>query len=510
MDAARTTLKWMIALTLALGIALPAGAAELSASLMTAYNSITSDEARQHVDTLANDTFEGREAGSRGGHAAGKYLVEYFSRAKLQPAGDPKSYFQAFGAQYRNILGVLPGSDPELRSEVVVIGAHYDHVGYGNQKNSFGPWGFVHNGADDNASGTSGLLEIVDAFSKLPQAPRRTILFALWDAEEKGLLGSEHWVKQPTLPLDRVHMTLNMDMIGRLRDNRIEVYGTRTARGLREFVTRQNVDSGLWLTYTWEMKANADHYTFYTRGLPTVFLHTGLHGDYHRPSDDAEKIDTSGIEKVARLAFLLTYAFADDAARWPFRKESRQDTPTTQKAFETSTVPPVRRLGVDWSPAADGNFVEVTRVGRASPAQKADVRVGDRIVQINGRKLDSPADFAELILIADRSTSLLVERGGEAQPIEKSIELDGGPSRWGIAWREDDAEPNSVTVIRVLSGSPGDKGGVHVGDRIMRVGDHDIRLGDNLVDHLAAAPATLELVVERDGNLMRLPLKSLK
>src|SRR5581483_3518130 len=137
----------------------------------------------------------------RGGHAAAVYLAQQFEKYKLAGGASPTSYFQVFSNQYRNLLGLLEGSDPTLREQVIVVSAHYDHVGYGNSQNSYGPIGFIHNGADDNASGDAGLLELVEAFTKLEQRPKRTILFAMWDGEEGGLLGSKHWVANPTLPL---------------------------------------------------------------------------------------------------------------------------------------------------------------------------------------------------------------------------------------------------------------------------------------------------------------------
>ncbi len=149
------------------------------------------------------------------------------SRKRDSPAAAEQGYFQDFDGASRNILGLWEGSDPALKQEVIIVGAHYDHVGYGTPSNSFGPIGRIHNGADDNASGTSGLLEIMEAIVRLEPRPRRTLLFALWDGEEKGLLGSKHWVAQPTLPLERVKLMLNMDMIGRLRDNRLEIGGSR-------------------------------------------------------------------------------------------------------------------------------------------------------------------------------------------------------------------------------------------------------------------------------------------
>jgi acetylornithine deacetylase/succinyl-diaminopimelate desuccinylase-like protein len=218
----------------AYGIADPAAAADLAA----ARASITAGDAKRHVDALADDTFEGREAGSRGGRAAGAYIVEELARLGLEPAGDDvagpdgvrqRSFFQPFspapspptaqpapqaaskppGGVMRNILALLPGQDPAVSGELVVASAHYDHVGYGNATNSFGPIGLIHNGADDNASGVAGLIEVAEACVRLPSRPRRTILFAFWDGEEKGLLGSSHFIRErPANRWPRAHGTV--------------------------------------------------------------------------------------------------------------------------------------------------------------------------------------------------------------------------------------------------------------------------------------------------------------
>ena len=177
-----------------------------AAKLAKAVESVTTDELRKHVEFLADDTLEGREAGSRGGQAAATYLTKEFARQGLGTAGENQSYFQGFNGSCRNILGMLEGSDPKLKEQVILLGAHYDHVGYGRRGNSYGPFGYIHNGADDNASGVSGLLEIIDAIKQLPQPPKRSILFVLWDAEEVTISDA---------PGDRAHEGRALDRAGR-------------------------------------------------------------------------------------------------------------------------------------------------------------------------------------------------------------------------------------------------------------------------------------------------------
>lgn len=198
-------------------------------ALATAAASITKDELKTYVDVLADDTLEGRETGSRGGRAAANYLFKAFEKLGAAPAGDGGTYFQSFNAASRNVVAIVEGSNARLKDQAIVIGAHYDHVGYGNARNSYGPTGYIHNGADDNASGVAGLLEVLDAVKTLPTPPRRSILFACWDAEEGGLHGSRHWVSKPTVPISQVVLDINMDMIGRMKNGHLEILGSRTA-----------------------------------------------------------------------------------------------------------------------------------------------------------------------------------------------------------------------------------------------------------------------------------------
>ena len=313
-------------------------------------STITLDGVRRHVDVMADDTFEGREAGSRGGRAAGLYIVKQFEAAGIPGGGAKGSYYQPFGTGYSNILGLLTGSDPELKREVLIVSAHYDHVGYGTRRNSYGPIGQIHNGADDNASGVAAVLKLVEAFSKLPEPPKRTILFAFWDGEEKGLLGSEHWAGQPTLPLPSVRLVINADMVGRLRGNRLEIFGSRTTSGLRRVFSSDNVEPSLLLDFSWELKSNSDHFSFYKRRVPALLIHTGLHGDYHRPSDDAERINLEGLKQITQLLFLVIDDLANAPQLGGYREQSQNESPATQADAEKPLSHPPSRLGLRWHP----------------------------------------------------------------------------------------------------------------------------------------------------------------
>ena len=325
----------------------PVPAAETNA-YQAGRDSIVAQEMFQTVNDLASPKFEGREAGTTGGRAAGDYLVEQFRKLPLMPAGERQGYFQPFGYNYRNILALLPGSDPALKDQTIVVGAHYDHLGHGRPRDN-NPPGTIYPGADDNASGTAGVLALARTFSSMPIAPRRSILFLCFDGEEKGLLGSKHWTAEPTLPLARVKFMLNLDMIGALRADRVLVFGTRTATGLRRMASMSNQDGGMTLDFSWLMQANADHYSFYERGIPTLFLHTDLHQRYHKPTDVAAKINREGMERVGRLAFAILYAMADDPASPRFRAAARAENEEGAAAWKPPSRlcsgPVTRRCG---------------------------------------------------------------------------------------------------------------------------------------------------------------------
>jgi hypothetical protein len=470
--------------------------------------SILADDLRGHVQLLADDSLEGREAGSRGGYTAGNYLVRTFQQY-LEPAAGDRQYFQLFGNRYRNILGVLPGGDPRLKHEYILVGAHYDHVGYGTRRNSNGPIGLIHNGADDNASGAAGVLELIAAFGETGLRPERSILFALWDGEEKGLLGSQHWVGQPTVPLDQVKLAINLDMIGRLRNQSLEVLGTRTMPGLRRAVAEANFPGELTLDFPWKLEDNSDHHTFILRQIPIVMFHTGLHDDYHRPSDDVERVNFDGLQATARLVFNTLTELSAAESLPPFRDASRYEGEVRQREFEQSLSAPAPRLGISWKPVdpADPPGLILQTVRPGSPADRSGLRPADRLTKLNGRPLLSSSTLQQLVVTASQ-IRVGVVRVGEDNEEELTIPLDGSPSRIGISWRFSTAEPDCVTIVRVVQHSPADQAGLRVGDRIHRLNEAtfaDSQQFQQLAQQLEL-PATVR--IERAGQIRELLLPS--
>ncbi|RIK77485.1 MAG: hypothetical protein DCC68_17250 [Planctomycetota bacterium] len=483
---------------------------EKNSALADALASVNATDLRRHADFLAADTLEGRAAGSRGGQAAGGYLIDQLRQMKLHGGGIDGAFHQAVPSGGRNILAVVPGVDPDLRREVIVVGAHYDHVGYGNSRNSNGPIGLIHNGADDNASGTAALLEIAEALSRLPQSPRRTILLAWWDGEEDGLLGSKHWVANPTIAKDRLRLMLNMDMVGRLRNDRVEVTGVRTAHGFRRWISQWNDEPVLSLDFQWEIKGNSDHHPFYETGVPIIMFHTGLHDDYHRPSDDVERLSFGGMERVTRLmlALLLDAANADKVPA--FRSASRRETTEyARRQFERPLDAPAPRLGLAWDAKDTTGGLLVKAVDEGSPAGRAGLRPGDRILALNDARWRHEDEFRALVWAAATPARMLVQRAMSDTPIVVPVELAGSPVRLGMAWRVDEAEPGTVFVVQVYPGSPAAQAGIQLGDRIQAAAGREFATSDDLLGIIAGQAGSFELRIERNGAVKTLTVSGL-
>jgi hypothetical protein len=496
--------------TIAITITVPAkhilsANAENTAAHHAALISITDKELKRHVDVLADDSFEGRAAGSRGGQAASGYLRTELAELGIEPLGTDGDYFQYFRGGWRNLIARIPGTDPALKDQYILIGAHYDHVGYGNNRTSYGPTGYIHNGADDNASGTSVLLEVAQALQMIEN--RRSMLIVFWDGEEQGLLGSKHFVRNPSVPLEQIRLSINMDMVGRLRDERLTVFGTRTLSGSRRLISEQNLSPTLTIDFDWENKPNSDHHPFFIRNIPYLMPHTGLHDDYHRPRDDAHKINAQGMEQVGRLLFRIIRQIDQQDEISGFRSLARREYPRHQRILERPTPAPVKRLGLAWkSSAASDSGLLVTRIQYGSPASEAGIQTGDRITEFDGQLIDSDVSMRAAVFAAPATSQVIVTRSDQEQPLELDIQLRGEPMRLGLSWRTDEAEPEAGLVSRVIAGSPAAAAGLRVSDRIYAVNSR--RWGDpeQMQDQLVSATLPLTLLVERDGLLETITL----
>ena len=282
--------------------------------------SITAEGAFKHVAELASDAYEGREAGTAGADKAAEYLAARLKEWKLAPAGPKGAWFQPFkagGKPARNVLGAILGSDPALKKEFVLIGAHYDHIGLERRGEDR-----INNGADDNASGTAVALEIARALASMKTKPARSILFGWWSGEEKGLLGSRPFTQNPTVDLKSIVACLNLDMVGRNAEDELDIEGTGCSPDLKalfEKVNEKKYFAKISFAQTGVLN-DTDHYWFYMAGIPAVEFYSGKHADYHAPGDEAEKISKTKLERVGKLVAVSAWELANAKTRPGFQK----------------------------------------------------------------------------------------------------------------------------------------------------------------------------------------------
>jgi len=373
---------------------------------------VTAAEIGEHVEVLASDLFEGREAGTRGERRASAYIISQLeSCERLQPDGPEGEWLQPFDinlhkqpATAHNVLARLPGSDPTLAHECIVIGAHYDHVGFGESGNALDPGvREIHNGADDNGSGSSVLLDLATSLCGSGWQPRRTILFQWYSGEELGLLGSQHWVAHPTHPLADVAVMINMDMVGRLVGRTFVVGGTGSAAGLSELAQKLCSAHQLHMIDDPPGTAPSDNSSFYDAGIPALFLFTGLHADYHRATDDSSKIELQGAQDIGRVVDDLVRALDAQDARPVFQR-----APGMAYMFN-----PRLYLGCAFEDAEAGApaGVRVSVIIPGAPAEAAGVREGDYVSSLGGHALAQSADI----------DALLAPPHGEVVPLELTL-----------------------------------------------------------------------------------------
>ena len=327
-------------------------------------------------------------------------------------------------ADVRNVMAALPGAGPHA-GEWVVVGAHYDHLGRGQLGHAMGPPTGLFHGADDNASGTAAVVELAAELKRAGPLPR-SVLFCLFSGEEEGLLGSEYFVDHPAVPLDRVVAMLNMDMVGRLRNDDLQVGGAGTAKPFDAMVAAAVAGTGLHTSTALPDEngrggmAPSDHMSFARHQVPVLFLFTGLHKDYHTPTDTADKINYAGIDRIVTVAGRLVTAMA--AMPRPTYDATSDAGPGMVVALGASAKaagPAKAALGVVPEMAADdgGAGVPISGVGPDTPAAAAGFRAGDRLTSFGTRPLAS---------LHDLSAALADARPGDR--VDVTVTRDGKPA----------------------------------------------------------------------------------
>ena len=265
-------------------------------------------------------------------------------------------------------------------------------------------------------------------------------------------------------------MAVNLDMVGRLGDRGLKVYGTRTSAGLRQVVSWENSSPALTLHFPWESLDDSDHFSFFERHIPYLMFHTGLHDDYHRPSDDADKVNAEGMRQITRLVANVVLQLADRPGPAAFRHAARGEDGLAQEQFERALPPPQPRVGIRWQPPSEeGTGLVVTSVIVGSAAERGGLRVGDRLLSFAGQDIVASDDLVDQVLRAASPVPVVVQRPGASEPLQLQLQLPGKPTQLGVSWRDDDAEPASVYLTRVIDDSPADHAGLRPGDRLYEV-----------------------------------------
>jgi aminopeptidase YwaD len=319
----------------------------------------------------------------------------------------------------RNVVAAIDGSDPALKNEWVIAGAHYDHLGLDGEFSLAGEDadGQIHHGADDNASGTSGILELARIASSNRSSFKRSVLLMAFAGEEVGLRGSSHFVANPTVDIENVVAMLNLDMIGRLRNSHIYVSGVGTSPLFRDVLEELNEPIGLALDYSDSGMGASDHMSFNIKRIPVLFFFSGLHGDYHKPSDTAEKINPDGARNVLMLAYQVLNELANNSER-PLYTEVDEPRPVSTGGGGYGpyfgSVPDFRD---------DLGGVLFADVSTASPAAEAGLRAGDLLVEFAGKPIENLYDFTYALQAEQpgNTIAVIVERNGERVAAEVTL-----------------------------------------------------------------------------------------
>ncbi len=372
----------------------------------------------EDVTFLANDSLLGRETGTAQELMAAEYLQNRMQVVGLQPKGNTDSYFQTFSFKPKNdphqevkytagdstitgtnVIGYLDNK----ANKTVIIGAHYDHLGMGGEGSLYRDGVAVHNGADDNASGVAVMLQLADSLAKRAYKGNN-YLFMAFSGEEMGLLGSNYFAKNPTIDLSKANYMINMDMVGRLREDKtLSISGTGTAPIWPQVLNATNL--GFKLVLQESGVGPSDHTSFYLQDIPVLHFFTGQHEDYHKPTDDSEKLNYEGMEMITSY-ILDIIAELDDASKLTFKKTKN----------ESEEVPRFKvALGVVPDYLYDGKGMRIDGVSEDKPAQKAGLQKGDVVIQLGDSLVTDMMSYMRALSTFDEgnSTKVVVDRDGK-------------------------------------------------------------------------------------------------
>lgn len=371
---------------------------------------------QKHIKALSDDKLEGRGTGTEGEKKAAAYIEAEFKKLKLQAKGDRNTYLQAFtykgGAHGEGSEGTAHNIAAYLdngAATTIIIGAHYDHLGLGEQSGSLeaNSKGIIHNGADDNASGVAGVIELASYFTKNKVKEKNNFLFLCFSGEEMGLFGSKYLADHSPVDLATVNYMINMDMIGRLdpQTKTVIVHGTGTSP-VWENLVRSFENDNLKIKTDSSGTGPSDHTSFYLKNLPVLHFFTGSHSDYHKPSDDWDKINYTGEAEVLKLIAKIIES--------PQTQEKLTFLTTKSKKMETRSAFKVT-LGVMPSYSSNEAGLQVDGVTEGKPAQKAGIKAGDIIVQLGDYEIKDIYGYMDALGKFEKGQTVQarVKRGSE-------------------------------------------------------------------------------------------------
>lgn len=379
------------------------------------------------VTFLADDKLEGRSTGSEGEKKASEYIVKRYEEIGLEPKGT-EGYLQTFTFKPKtdphqevkftsaDSTGTITGHNViaylnNNAEQTVVIGAHYDHLGYGDEGSLYrGEDKAIHNGADDNASGVAMLLDLAGKLKTTNTG--NNYLFIAFSGEEMGLLGSNYFAKNPTLSKENLNYMINMDMVGRLKaDSTLAVYGTGTSPMFKQVLEAHN--NKFKLIENESGVGPSDHTSFYLQDIPVLHFFTGQHEDYHKPSDDYDKINYNGMNTISSYIFEVITDL-DDNGKMAFRKTKN----------ESDSAPRFKvTLGVVPDYMFEGKGMRIDGVSEDKPAQKAGLLKGDVVVKLGDSTITDMMSYMRALSAFEKGNKTKVVVDREGQEVEAEIEF---------------------------------------------------------------------------------------